>query len=256
MTSLIPLLEPPDQKRPQILQLYQHLELLSEGAPARNSLFVLGESTDITGQPREHLLIIDPPDNTAERFKLSEDVAVLYTGDRQPIALPQVELIPGGVAHLRVGEHFLDVYVQKAGVVVYLPAVGVLLSGDYGSDALPPRIVPGSDGGDELDTLRLLARLIKQENFQLCVPYVGVAVKEKVQVMERLAGDVAYLHGLRRVVPGLLQRGEPLETIERIAESLLPADRQSEEAHVVHAANISALTGISEDAFDEHVGEG
>lgn len=247
MTSLIPLLEPPSQKHPQILQLYQNLELFSEGMPACNSLFVLAEGVDVSGHSREQLLIIDPPDDAAERFKLGEDVAVLYTGDRRPVALPQVESIPGGVAHLRVGEHFLDVYVQKAGVIVYLPAVGVLLSGDYGSDALPPRIVPGSDGGDELETLRLLARLIKLENFQLCVPYVGSPVREKPQIMERLAGDVAYLHGLRRVVPGLLQRGEPLETIERIAESLLPADRQSEEAQSVHAANLSALTGIRED---------
>ncbi len=248
MTSLIPLLEPPSQKRPQILQLYPHLELFSEGTPARNSLFVLGEQAVPDGTPREQLLIIDPPDDASERFTLGEAVAALYTGDRRPAALPQVELIRGGVAHLRVGEHFLDVYVQKAGVVVYLPTVGVLLSGDYGSDALPPRIVPGSDGGDELDTLRLLARLIKRENFQLCVPYVGSTVREKQQIMERLAGDVAYLHGLRRVVPGLLQRGEPLETIERVAESLLPADRQSEEAQAVHAANLSALTGMDEAA--------
>ncbi len=81
----------------------------------------------------------------------------------------------------------------------------------------PPRIVPGSDGGEELETLRLLARLIKHDIFQLCVPHVGSTVKEKPQLMAAVAADVAYLHGLRRVVPGLLQRGEPLETIERIA---------------------------------------
>mgnify|MGYP005843856617 CR=1 FL=1 len=246
MTALIPLLDSSSQKRPQILQLYQNLELFSEGTPASNSLFVMGQSVDAAGRPRNHLLIVDPPVDAAERFRLEEDVAALYTGDRPRALLAQVELIAGGVAHLCVGEHFLDVYAQKAGVVVYLPAVGVLLSGDYGSDALPPRIVPGSDGGDELETLRLLARLIKHDNFQLCVPHVGSPVKEKPNVMERLAADVAYLHGLRRVVPGLLQRGEPLETIERIADSLLPADRQSEAAQAVHAANLSALTGIVE----------
>lgn len=247
MTALIPLLDSSSQKRPQILQLYQDLELFSEGEPTQHSLFVLGHGDDRSGGRREQLLIVDPPADAAERFKLADDVAALYTGDRPRAALPQVELLPGGVAHLRVGDHFLDVYVQRSGVVVYLPAVGVLLSGDYGSDALPPRIVPGSDGGDELETLRLLARLIKHENFQLCVPHVGTTVKEKVKVMERLAADVAYLHGLRRVVPGLLQRGEPLETIERIAESLLPEGRQSEAAQSVHAANLSVLTGIVEE---------
>lgn len=248
MTALIPLLDASSQKRPQILQLYQNLELFSEAEPAQNSLFVLGNDIDSTGTLRARLLIVDPPADAPARFKLAEEVAVLYTGDRPHVALPQVELLPGGVAHLRVGDHFLDVYVQRAGVVVYLPAVGVLLSGDYGSDALPPRIVPGSDGGDELETLRLLARLIKHDNFQLCVPYVGAPVKEKAKVMERLADDVAYLHGLRRVVPGLLQRGEPLETIERIAESLLPEGRQSAAAQAIHAANLSVLTGIAEDA--------
>ena len=246
MTALIPLLDSSSQRRPQILQLYQNLELFSEGEPAQNSLFVLGSGIDSTGRSRAHLLIVDPPADAPERFRL-EEAAALYTGDRPQAALPQVELLPGGVAHLRVGEHFLDVYVQRAGVVVYLPAVGVLLSGNYGSDALPPRIVPGSDGGDELETLRLLARLIKHENFQLCVPHVGTTVREKPKVMERLAADVAYLHGLRRVVPGLLQRGEPLETIERIAESLLPEDRRSEAAQSVHAANLSTLTGIAEE---------
>lgn len=248
MTALIPLLDSSSQKRPQILQLYQNLELFSEGEPTRNSLFVLGEGAEQVGGRRQQLLIVDPPADAAERFRLAEDVAALYTGDRPlAAAIPRVELLPGGVAHVRIGEHFLDVYVQRAGVVVYLPAVGVLLSGDYGSDALPPRIVPGSDGSDELETLRLLARLIKHENFQLCVPHVGATVKEKVKVMERLAADVAYLHGLRRVVPGLLQRGEPLETIERIAESLLPEGRQSEAAQSVHAANLSVLTGIVEE---------
>ncbi|HQY93725.1 hypothetical protein [Caldilinea sp.] len=247
MTPLIPLLESPSQKQPQILQLYQNLELFSEGAPARNSLFVLGKGIDAAGSPRTHLLIVDPPADAPDRFQLEDDVAALYTGDGPHAAVPQVELIAGGVAHLRVGEHFLDVYVQQAGVIAYLPAVGVLLSGDYGSDALPPRIVPGSDGSDELETLRLLARLIKHENFQLCVPHVGSPVREKPAIMERLATDVAYLHGLRRVVPGLLQRGEPLETIERIAESLLPENRQSEEALAVHSANLSVLTGIAEE---------
>ncbi|MCS6828105.1 MAG: hypothetical protein NZ553_15935 [Caldilinea sp.] len=251
MSPLIPLLDPSSRSRPQILQLYQNLELFSEGIPPRNTLFVLDRRVDAGGRIRSQLLIVDPPADALERFRLEDEVAALYTGERPRAPLPLVELAPGGVAHVRVGDHFLDVYVQKSGTVVYLPAVGVLMSGDYASDALPPRIVPGSDGSDELETLRLLARLIKQENFQLCVPYVGSTVKEKPKVMERLAADVAYLHGLRRVVPGLLQRGEPLETIERIADSLLPEDRRSKEAQAVHVANLSALTGIAIEVWGE-----
>jgi len=251
MTSLIPLLDSPRRTPPQILQLFQNLELLSEGDLVRNSLFVLGQTEDQAGATRRQLLIVDPPEDITERFRLEDDVAVIYTGDQARAGLPQVELAPGGTAHVRVGEHFLDVYAQQAGAVLYLPAVGVLMSGDYASDALPPRILPGSDGSEELETLRLLARLIKSENFQLCVPRVGATVREKPAVMERLAADVAYLHGLRRVIPGLIQRGEPLETIEVIAESLLPADRHSEEAQRIHDANVQALTGIIEESATE-----
>ena len=52
-------------------------------------------------------------------------------------------------------------------------------------------------------------------------------VQDKLAVMERLAADVAYLHGLRRVVPALVQRGEHWEMIEAVGESLLPAVMQS-----------------------------
>lgn len=241
MSTLIPLLDSSSPKQPQILQLYPNLELFTEGTPPLNSLFVLGR----TPQGGEQLLIVDPPADAPTRFHLAETVAALYTGDRASAPLPQVELQPGGVAHLRVGEHFLDVYAQPSGAVIYLPAVGLLLSGEYGSNALPPRMVAGSDGSDELETLRLLARLIRQENFQLCVPHAGEPMRDKVTVMERLAADVAYLHGLRRVIPALLTRGEPLETIERTTDSLLPGDRQSEEAWTVHAHNLSVLTGMA-----------
>jgi len=251
MTSLIPLLEPPRRTPPQILQLFQNLELFSEGEPTCNSLFVLGQSEEQSGIARRQLLIVDPPEDIAERFRLEDDVAVIYTGGPVRAALPQVELAPGGTAHVRVGEHFLDVYAQQVGAVLYLPAVGVLMSGDYASDALPPRILPGSDGSEELETLRLLARLIKSDNFQLCVPRVGATVREKPAVMERLAADVAYLHGLRRVIPGLIRRGEPLEKIEIVAESLLPTAWNSEEGRRIHDANVQALTGIFEDGLVE-----
>lgn len=247
MTSLIPLLESSHRTPPQIVQLFQNLELFSEGEPTRNSLFVLGQREEQGGAPRQQLLIVDPPEDIVERFRLEDDTAVIYTGDQAHAALPQVELVPGGTAHVRVGDHFLDIYAQQVGAVLYLPAVGVLMSGDYASDTLPPRILPGSDGHEELETLRLLARLIKSENFQLCVPRVGATAREKPAVMERLAADVAYLHSLRRVIPGLIQRGEPLETIEIVAESLLPAVRNSTEGRRIHDANVQALTGIVED---------
>ena len=153
-----------------------------------------------------------------------------------------------GIRDLVLSRGLGDVYKRQ---VLYLPAVGVLMSGDYASNALPPRILPGSDGSEELETLRLLARLIKSENFQLCVPRVGATVREKPAVMERLAGDVAYLHGLRRVIPGLIKRGEPLETIEVVAESLLPDDRRSEVAQRIHDDNVQALTGIFEESPTE-----
>lgn len=189
------------------------------------------------------MLIIDPPSDVANRFRLTQDTAVLFTGESVEIELPVVESVTGAASHIRVGRHFMDIYVQPVRAIVYFPAVGVVAAGDYGSDALPPRLVPGSDGSDELEALRLLARLIKGGAFQLFVPHVGTISGEKPVIMERLANDVAYLHGLRRVVPGLVKRGEPLETVERIAESLLPAHLQSERALEVHEANLRILTG-------------
>jgi hypothetical protein len=59
--------------------------------------------------------------------------------------------------------------------------------------------------------------------------------------MERLAGDVAYLHGLRRVIPPLVQRGEALETVERISDSLLPAHCQSPRGVAIHEQNVQRL---------------
>jgi len=50
------------------------------------------------------------------------------------------------------------------------------------------------------------------------------------------------------VIPGLIKRGEPLETIEVVAESLLPDDRRSEVAQRIHDDNVQALTGIFEES--------
>jgi hypothetical protein len=172
---------------------------------------------------------------------------VLYTSeeaDRQDAAggLARVQTIAGGVAHIRIGEQFLDIYSQRAGAVAHLPAIGVLLGGTYGSDVAPPRLAGGSDGEEELDTLRLIARILKGHHFQLYIPCVGAMVQDKLAVMERLAADVAYLHGLRRVVPALVQRGGSWEMVEAVGDSLLPSAMQSPVAKAVHTANLRTLS--------------
>ena len=255
MPSLIPLFDlppgPPSGAEPHILQLYQDLELFTEGLPPANSLFVLGRSLgvvpDQVGLWRDQLLVVDPPPDLETRFRLDGDVAVLYTSEeaeRQDAAggPAHVQTMAGGVAHIRIGEQFLDIYSQRAGAVVHLPAIGVLLGGMYGSDVVPPRLAAGSDGEEELDTLRLIARILKGHHFQLYIPHLGAMVQDKLAVMERLAADVAYLHGLRRVVPALVQRGESWEMVEAVGESLLPAAMQSPAAKAVHTANLRTLS--------------
>ena len=112
---------------------------------------------------------------------------------------------------------------------------------DSGSDCLPPALGANSAGETELDTLRLLARLLKARNFQLYIPAGGATSNDRTVVMERLASDVAYLHGLRRVIPSLVQRGEPLETVERITDSLLPVNCRSPRAVAMHEQNVQTL---------------
>jgi hypothetical protein len=275
MPSLIPLFDLPASPQegggPRILQLYQDLELFSEGEPQANSLFVLGRALNPDpgglsgpgGLWRDQLLVVDPPANLEARFRLEGDIAVLETwpaqdsatgaaprgpaellGGRAPARnLPHVQTVPGGVAHIRVGEHFLDIYSQRVGSIVHLPAIGVLLGGVYGSDVTPPRLAPGSDGEEELDALRLIARILKTHHFQLYLPRLGTMAGDKLQVMERLAADVAYLHGLRRVIPALVARGEPWELVETVGASLLPGSMQTPAAREVHSANLRALSG-------------
>jgi hypothetical protein len=254
MPSLIPLFDLPSGPAagagPRILQLYQDLELFSEGEPPANALFVLGRSLgvapDQVGLWRDQLLVVDPPPNLHARFRLEGDVAVLFTEERDDAesvaaAFARVQTMPGGLAHIRLGEHFLDIYAQRSGAVVHLPALGILLGGVYGSDVLPPRLAAQSDGAEELDTLRLIARILKSHHFQLYIPHSGALCEDKLAVMERLAADVAYLHGLRRVVPALAQRGEPWEIVEAAGGSLLPATWQTPAAQAVHGTNLAAL---------------
>lgn len=254
MPSLIPLFDLPSDPSagpgPHILQLYQDLELFSEGEPPANALFVLGRSLgvvpDQVGLWRDQLLIIDPPPDLHARFRLDGDVAVLFTEVRDDegvvaAGFGRVQTEPGGLAHIRLGEHFLDIYSQQAGAVVHLPALGILLGGVYGSDAVPPRLAAGSTGEAELDTLRLIARILKSHHFQLYIPRIGAHSGDKIGVMERLAADVAYLHGLRRVIPALAGRGESWEMVQAAGASLLPAALQTPAAQAVHTANLRTL---------------
>jgi hypothetical protein len=229
----------------KITQLYRYLELFSEGTPPRHSLFVYAPGSgpiDLGGTPGEdQLLIIDPPTDINQRFRLGNQVAALFTGPAQPAPIALLRTVAGGVAHLRIGDHFLDIYSQQHGAIVHLPALGILCGGEFGSDSTVPTLAQRSDGTDELETLRLLARLVKQHRLSLYIPHIGTEITDKVVVMERLAADVAYLHALRRVVLPLALRGESTEAINDLAERALPRDRRTKTAEATHARNITSL---------------
>ncbi len=221
----------------KITQLYQYLELFSEGDPATHTLFVMGHGPAGDDQ----LLLIDPPAEVTTRFRLEGQVAAAFTAEPLPVDVPLVQTLPGGVAHLRIGEHFVDLYTQTQGAAVYLPALGVLCSGRFGSDVTVPTLASDSNGDEELETLRLLARLMKQRRLQVLIPRVGNLATETPSAMRRLAEDVAYLHGLQRVASPLAQRGGELAELMRVAETLLPAERRTERGWADHRVNLSRL---------------
>jgi hypothetical protein len=248
--SSIPL-TPLSQAQPgKITQLYRYLELFSEGDPMRHSLFVYAPGSGplavgSSAPADEQLLIIDPPADIDQRFRLGNQVAALFTGAPAISTVPLLQTQPGGVAHLRIGDHFLDIYSQRHGAVVHLPAVGVICGGAFASDATVPALAETSDGSDELESLRLLARLLKQHRLSLYIPRVGAELSDKVTVMEKLAADVAYIHALRRVVLPLLLRGESMEAVSDVAESVLPRDRRTPLALATHSNNVNALTQMT-----------
>jgi hypothetical protein len=230
----------------KITQLYRYLELFSEGSPPRHSLFVFAPAAGPINpsggsQSEDQLLIIDPPIDLSQRFRLGGQVAALFTGEVEPTTIPLVQTVAGGIAHLRIGNHFLDIYSQKHGSIVHLPALGILLGGEFGSDSTVPRLAAGSDGSEELETLRLLARLVKQSRLSLYLPHVGTESSDKVVVMERLAGDVAYLHALRRAVTPLALRGERLDAVVEQAETLLPQGRRTMTGYATHRRNVGTM---------------
>jgi len=229
----------------KITQLFARLELFSAGEPPAHTLFVQGALTlaeqNLLQPPQEQLLLIDPPADVAERFRLPAQTAILFTGEPTAVGLSLLETKPGGVAHLRIGEHFLDLYSQVGSAVVYLPALGIVCGGSFGSDAILPAVAPGSAGDQALATLRLLAQLVKQRRFQLYIPHIGALSRSPVEMMERLAADVAYLHGLRRVVLPVAQQKDPFAQIEAVAASLLPATRRSPLCQTQHQTNLHHL---------------
>ena len=221
----------------KITQLYERLELLSEGDPPRHSLFVMAR---LLGTP-DRLLLIDPPADVTARFTLGEENAALVTGPAQEVGVPALQTQPGGVAHISVGEHLLDIYSQQHGNILYFPALGLLCGGTFGSDLALPRLAPGSDGSDEVESLRLLAQLAKQRRVELFIPQIGSLCRDRVELMGRLAGDVAYLHSLRRVIPAAATAGEALERIEQVADTLLPENRRTPLCREIHDENVERL---------------
>ena len=235
----------------KITQLYAHLELFSQGEPPRHTLFVMGGAAPIAlsaleiardqSSTHNQLLLIDPPADVRSRFRLDGDVAALFTGPARDVGLPVMQTQAGGMAHIRIGEHFLDIYSQGGGNIVWLPALGILCGGLFGSDVTLPAVALHSDGSDELETLRLLARLVKQRPLQLYIPQMGALCTDGVEVMRRLAADVAYLHGLRRVVPALAQRNDGLEHALEMTDSLLPEGRRNALARPQHGENVQHM---------------
>jgi hypothetical protein len=230
----------------KITQLFAQLELFSEGEPPAHTLFVQGQPTlaeqrDLLQPTPEQLLLIDPPSDVAVRFRLPADTAALFTSAPNAVALPLVQTKADGVAHLRIGQHFLDLYAQPTSVIIYLPALGILCGGDFGSDAILPSVATGSTGEAELGVLRLLVHLTKQRRFQLYIPRMGTLSGNRIEVIERLAADVAYLHGLRRVALPLAQQGAAFSQIETVADSLLPPTRRTTACQRQNLQNLRTL---------------
>jgi hypothetical protein len=171
-----------------------------------------------------------------------------------PSGAARVELQPGGVAHIRLGEHLLDIYAQQGGALVHLPELGLLCSGELASNRLPPRLAPGSDGAAELDALRLCARLVREGRVRMLIPHVGDLVEAPTAMMERLADDVAYIHALRRSMqaalaqlaesktgPGQMASGQAEGAPLNGADAHLPSGRSDAASRAVHAANLHTM---------------
>jgi hypothetical protein len=153
--------------------------------------------------------------------------------------------LPDAITHIRLGEQYVDVHPQVRGAVVCLPALGILCSGRFGSATTLPLLAEDSDGEEELQTLLLLARLTRQQRLQLLIPQIGQPIADKVTALSQLAADVAYLHALRRVVPPLAWRGDPLDEVLAAATAVPPPERRGDVALAAHHANVAQLYHLS-----------
>jgi len=221
----------------KITQLFEQFELYSDGDPPSHSLFIMARLPGTA----DKLLIIDPPLDVVNRFGVAEETAVLFTGAGLDVGLARVQTRPGGVAHINVGQHLLDIYSQRHANLVHFPALGVICGGTFGSDLALPQLGEGSDGEDEIESLRLLARLVKGRSLQLYIPCTGSISADKVEVMGRLAADVSYFHGLRRTISQAAADGSYWDRSEQIAESLLPENRRMPGAVATHRQNIERI---------------
>lgn len=228
----------------RIVQLYEHVELFREGSPAANTLFILGRdrgpnSFFVGG---DQTLLIDPPHDTPQRFRFDGQVSAIYTIPGSPVeGIPTVQTEPGGVAHIRIGNHYLDIYSERGGTLIALPAIGLLCSGGIGSDSVVPVVGEGSDGTAELDLLLAAARLVKGLRLQMMIPRYGEWEIDKAEALHRLAGDVAYLHRLRRIVPAQVARNIDTAELIQATENLLPADRDNPFSRTTHQANVARM---------------
>lgn len=166
---------------------------------------------------------------------------MLFTGAPRSVGLPVVQTMAGGVAHLRIGDHFLDIYAQVGAVALHIPALGVIAGGSFGSDCLPPLLGEKSAGEAELDTLRLLARLLKARNFQLYIPAGGTTTTAPRSWSGWRGMWPISTPAPRDSAAG--QHGEALETVERISDSLLPTHCQSPRGVAIHRAECAEAGG-------------
>lgn len=191
------------------------------------------------------MLLIDPPADVRSRFVLPERVVALATEGAIPPGVATLESQPGGIAHLRIGEHLVDLHAFAERTAIFFPALGLLCAGGFGQRELPPRLDQGDGGEEELTVLRLLARIVRERRIQLYVPRTGEPVSDIMQVMSALAEDVGYIHSLRRNVNAIARNRDGLNAALAVADSLLPPHWTSPQAKTINAANVSAVYAVA-----------
>ena len=57
--------------------------------------------------------------------------AAIQTDAMPAAAISPLETQSGGIAHVRIGDHLLDIYAQQGATVVHIPALGILCGGSW-----------------------------------------------------------------------------------------------------------------------------